>query len=138
MRQNWRLRTHPGVVDLNIFEDGTHAVRRTKASVIYKERGNLLAVQILLGHQHREYSSLPRIGVTDAITLAEHTEIGTLRLPTTAGSHLSHLLSASPELGLNRQAGRLSTDLVQRLRRADRITNQRSTCPHPTAKELPS
>ncbi|MEO9962830.1 MAG: tyrosine-type recombinase/integrase [Nisaea sp.] len=29
---------------------GTHSLRRTKASIIYKATGNLRAVQILLGH----------------------------------------------------------------------------------------
>ena len=29
---------------------GTHSLRRTKASIIYKATGNLWAVQILLGH----------------------------------------------------------------------------------------
>ena len=31
-------------------EYGTHSLRRTKASIIYKATGNLRAVQILLGH----------------------------------------------------------------------------------------
>ena len=30
---------------------GTHSLRRTKASIIYKQTGNLRAVQILLGHR---------------------------------------------------------------------------------------
>ena len=29
---------------------GTHSLRRTRASIIYKQTGNLRAVQILLGH----------------------------------------------------------------------------------------
>ena len=29
---------------------GTHSLRRTKAALIYKQTGNLRAVQILLGH----------------------------------------------------------------------------------------
>jgi hypothetical protein len=46
---------------------GTHSLRRTKGSIIYKAPGNLRAVQILLGdtkigrpHQDREYGSLSR------------------------------------------------------------------------------
>lgn len=31
-------------------DHGTHSLRRTKASIIYKATGNLRAVQILLGH----------------------------------------------------------------------------------------
>jgi site-specific recombinase XerC len=37
---------------------GTHSLRRTKASIIYKQTGNLRAVQILLGHTKIDY--LPR------------------------------------------------------------------------------
>ena len=38
-----------GAVGLNVSEYGTHSMRRTKASRIYKASGNLRAVQILLG-----------------------------------------------------------------------------------------
>ena len=34
---------------------GTHSLRRTKASIIYKQTGNLRAVQILLGHTKIDY-----------------------------------------------------------------------------------
>jgi hypothetical protein len=37
---------------------GTHSLRRTKASIIYKATGNLRAVQLLLGHLKIDY--LPR------------------------------------------------------------------------------
>lgn len=55
---------------------GTHSPRRTKASTIYKETGNLRAVQILLGHTKIE-STVRYLGVDveDALTLAEGTEI---------------------------------------------------------------
>jgi site-specific recombinase XerC len=55
---------------------GTHSLRRTKASVIYKATGNLCAVQILLGH-HKNESTVRYLGVDveDALTLAEHTEV---------------------------------------------------------------
>ena len=55
---------------------GTHSLRRTKAAVIYKQMGNLRAVQILLGHNKIE-STVRYLGVDveDALTLAEHTEI---------------------------------------------------------------
>jgi integrase len=36
---------------------GTHSLRRTKASIIYKQTGNLRAVQILLGHTKIDYLS---------------------------------------------------------------------------------
>jgi site-specific recombinase XerC len=55
---------------------GTHSLRRTKASIIYKQTGNLRAVQILLGHNKIE-STVRYLGVDveDALTLAEGTEV---------------------------------------------------------------
>ena len=55
---------------------GTHSLRRTKASIIYKATGNLRAVQILLGHTKIE-STVRYLGVDveDALKLAENTEI---------------------------------------------------------------
>ena len=55
---------------------GTHSLRRTKASIIYKVTGNLRAVQLLLGHTKIE-STVRYLGVDveDALTLAEHTEV---------------------------------------------------------------
>ena len=54
---------------------GTHSLRRTKASIIYKQTGNLRAIQILLGHTKIE-STVRYLGVDveDALVLAEHTE----------------------------------------------------------------
>jgi integrase len=65
-----------GAVGLNVAEYGTHSMRRTKASLIYKATGNLRAVQILLGHSNIE-NTVRYLGVDidDAITLAERTEI---------------------------------------------------------------
>jgi site-specific recombinase XerC len=37
-------------IGLRREECGTHSLRRTKASIIYKASGNLRAVQIVLGH----------------------------------------------------------------------------------------
>ncbi|RWQ60456.1 tyrosine-type recombinase/integrase [Mesorhizobium sp.] len=55
---------------------GTHSLRRTKASIIYKATGNLRAIQILLGHTKIE-NTVRYLGVDveDALTLAEGTEI---------------------------------------------------------------
>ena len=63
-------------VGLNVHEYGTHPLRRTKASLIYKATGNLRAIQILLGHSNIE-NTVRYLGVDidDAITLAERTEI---------------------------------------------------------------
>ena len=55
---------------------GTHSLRGTKASIIYKATGNLRAVQLLLGHTKIE-STVRYLGVDveDALTLAEHTKV---------------------------------------------------------------
>ena len=55
---------------------GTHSLRRTKASIIYKATGNLRAVQILLGHTKIE-STVRYLGVDveDALALAEATDV---------------------------------------------------------------
>ena len=55
---------------------GTHSLRRTKASLIYRRTKNLRAVQILLGHTKLE-STVRYLGVEvdDALELAENTEI---------------------------------------------------------------
>jgi integrase len=65
-----------GAVGLNVHEDGTHSLRRTKASLIYKATGHLRAIQILLGHSNIE-NTVRYLGVNvdDAIALAERTEI---------------------------------------------------------------
>lgn len=55
---------------------GTHSLRRTKASIIYKKTGNLRAVQILLGHSKIE-STVRYLGidVEDALEISEQVEI---------------------------------------------------------------
>lgn len=63
-------------VGLPRAEYGTHSLRRTKASMIYKATGNLRAIQILLGHTKIE-NTVRYLGVDieDALILAERTEI---------------------------------------------------------------
>jgi integrase len=55
---------------------GTHSLRRTKASIIYKQTGNLGAVQILFGRTKIE-STVRYLGVDveDALALSEATEV---------------------------------------------------------------
>lgn len=55
---------------------GTHSMRRTKASLIYRRTKNLRAVQLLLGHAKLE-SSVRYLGieVDDALEMAEQTEV---------------------------------------------------------------
>jgi integrase len=48
-------------IGLRAEDYGTHSLRRTKASIIYKQTGNLRAVQILLGHtKNRKHSPISR------------------------------------------------------------------------------
>jgi integrase len=55
---------------------GTHAMRRTKATLIYRRTQNLRAVQLLLGHSKLE-STVRYLGieVDDALEISEQTEI---------------------------------------------------------------
>src|SRR5271155_3778618 len=61
-------------LDSHIF--GTHSLRRTKATLIYRRTGNLRAVQLLLGHTKIE-STVRYLGieVDDALAIAEQVEI---------------------------------------------------------------
>ena len=63
-------------IGLRKEEHGTHSLRRTKASIIYKTTGNLRAVQILLGHTKIE-NTVRYLGVDveDVLELAEATEV---------------------------------------------------------------
>ena len=58
-------------VGLGKEEYGTHSMRRTKASIIYKATGNLRAIQLLLGHTKIE-NTVRYLGVDveDALALA--------------------------------------------------------------------
>ena len=55
---------------------GTHSLRRTKATMIYRRTGNLRAVQLLLGHAKIE-STVRYLGVDidDALAISEQVEI---------------------------------------------------------------
>ena len=55
---------------------GTHSMRRTKATLIYRRTKNLRAVQLLLGHLKLE-STIRYLGieVDDALEISEQTEI---------------------------------------------------------------
>jgi integrase len=55
---------------------GTHSLRRTKATLIYRRTGNLRAVQLLLGHRKIE-STVRYLGieVDDAIAIAEQVDV---------------------------------------------------------------
>jgi integrase len=55
---------------------GTHSLRRTKATLIYRQTGNLRAVQLLLGHTKIE-STVRYLGieVDDALSIAEQVDL---------------------------------------------------------------
>jgi integrase len=55
---------------------GTHSLRRTKATLIYRRTGNIRAVQLLLGHSKIE-STVRYLGVEvdDALAIAEQVEV---------------------------------------------------------------
>ncbi len=63
-------------IGLNPAAYGTHSMRRTKASLIYRRTKNLRAVQLLLGHAKLE-STVRCLGieVDDALEIAEQTEV---------------------------------------------------------------
>lgn len=55
---------------------GTHTMRRTKPTLIYRRTKNLRAVQLLLGHTKLESTVLYLgIEVDDALEIAEQTEV---------------------------------------------------------------
>jgi integrase len=61
-------------LDPHIF--GTHSLRRTKPTLIYRRTGNLRAVQLLLGHRKIE-STVRYLGieVDDALAIAEQVDV---------------------------------------------------------------
>jgi integrase len=65
-----------GCIGLDPRLFGTHSLRRTKATLIYRRTGNLRAVQLLLGHTKIE-STVRYLGieVDDALTIAEQVDV---------------------------------------------------------------
>ncbi len=63
-------------IGLDSANYGTHTMRRTKATLIYKRTKNLRAIQLLLGHTKLD-STVRYLGieVDDALELAEQTEV---------------------------------------------------------------
>jgi integrase len=61
-------------LDPHLF--GTHSLRRTKATLIYRRTGNLRAVQLLRGHRKIE-STVRYLGieVDDALAIAEQVDV---------------------------------------------------------------
>jgi len=65
-----------GELGLDTAAYGTHSIRRTKPTLIYRRTKNLRAVQLLLGHTKFE-STVRYLGieVDDALEMAEQTEV---------------------------------------------------------------
>ena len=61
---------------LELASYGTHSIRRTKPTLIYRRTKNLRAVKLLLGHAKLE-STVRYLGieVDDALEISEQTEI---------------------------------------------------------------
>jgi integrase len=76
-RQCARLLSH-WIADIGLDPHlfGTHSLRRTKATLIYRRTGNLRAVQLLLGHTKIE-STVRYLGieVDDALAIAEQVDV---------------------------------------------------------------
>jgi integrase len=64
------------MIGLDPADYGTHSLRRTKATLIYRRTKNLRAVQLLLGHRKLE-STVRYLGVEveDALEISEQTEV---------------------------------------------------------------
>lgn len=69
------VKTWVAAIGLDPAEYGTHSLRRTKATLIYRKTKNLRAVQLLLGHTKLE-STVRYLGVEvdDALEISENTE----------------------------------------------------------------
>ena len=64
------------MIDLEPQGYGTHSLRRTKVSLVYKKTGNLRACQLLLGHRKLE-STVRYLGieVDDALEMSEQIDL---------------------------------------------------------------
>lgn len=64
------------LIDLPSAGYGTHSLRRTKATLIYRKTGNVRAVQLLLGHTSLD-STVRYLGVEldDALSLSESVDL---------------------------------------------------------------
>jgi integrase len=63
-------------IGLDSTSFGTHSLRRTKATLIYRRTGNLRAVQLLLGHRRIESTArYLGIDVEDALAMAEQVDV---------------------------------------------------------------
>ena len=63
-------------IDLDPMRYGTHTMRRTKATLIYRQTKNLRAVQLLLGHSKLD-STVRYLGIEidDALEMSEKIDV---------------------------------------------------------------
>ena len=65
-----------GSIGLDPVFFGTHSLRRTKATLIYRHTGNLRAIQLLLGHTKIESTvRYLAVEVDDALAIAEQVDV---------------------------------------------------------------
>ena len=70
------LKQWVGLIGLDPAAYGTHSMRRTKATLLYKKTGHLRACQLLLGHTKLESTvRYLRVEVDDALELSEALEL---------------------------------------------------------------
>lgn len=83
-------------LDASVY--GTHTMRRTKVSLIYRRMNNLRAVQLLLGHTKLK-STFRYLGIEDedALEMAEQTEV----CPARSGHSLQHRTYCSSDTAEN-------------------------------------
>jgi integrase len=74
MLGSYRIGSESVGLDPRLF--GTHSLRRTKATLIYRRTGNLRVVQLLLRHTKIE-STVRYLGieVDDALAIAEQVDV---------------------------------------------------------------
>ncbi len=72
----WILEGWVEELGLDPVDYGTHSIRRTEATLIYRRTKSLRAVQLLLGHSKLESTvRYLGIGVEDVVEISEQTEV---------------------------------------------------------------
>ena len=104
---------------------GTHTLRRTKATLIYRRTKNLRAVQLLLGHTKLE-STVRYLGieVNDALEMAEQTEVWPGSGPVSGRA----LTGQKQQLGARLRRSKAVTRLSDALYVSSRETTPRTSC----------
>src|ERR1700737_1381042 len=94
-------------LDPHLF--GTHSLRRTKATLIYRRTGNLRAVQLLLGHPKIERPArYLAIEVDDPLAIGEQVDVCTTRAEQTCSCPI-HLVRDAPRANFSSNMGSSNT-----------------------------